>query len=177
MRNALLASLCLMAALGCGFLSNLSNKNGSNANNGEKPSASPDAKPSSSPNAPDKKPSPEASTLIPTLKKSAGKYPYAIKLMENAELKTRLMKLLGKDYAGMKSHWNVESPIEIDGDIFKASGCEAHNCGPNNYFMFVDLKNDNINVFHIEDSGTKHYFENGEIKLPAHFAEDLTGNN
>src|SRR5471030_2683336 len=99
MRNALLASFCLIAALGCGFINDLANKNGSNSNNGEKPTASPTASPS--PNATETKPTPAASTLIPLLKKSAGKYPYEIKLMENAELKERLTKLLGKDYAAM----------------------------------------------------------------------------
>ena len=65
--------------------------------------------------------------------------------------------------------------IEVENEIFKAGACEAHNCGSNNYLIFVDLQKDNINVFHIEDSGKKHYFENGEIKLPAKFAEDLNG--
>ena len=33
--------------------------------------------------------------LAPTLKKSVGKYPYEIKLLENEEMKGRLKKLLG----------------------------------------------------------------------------------
>ena len=175
MRNALFAIICMVAVSGCGIFDKLSNQNAVNNTNGNKPYASPDAKPT--PGTTETKPSPAASTLVPLLKKSSGKYSYEIKLMENAELKGRLMKLLGKDYVGMKAHWNVETPTEIEDDIFRASACEAHNCGSNNYVMFVDLKNDNINVFHIEDSGTKHYFERGEIKLPGKFASDLTNND
>ncbi len=175
MKNALLAFLCLTAAMGCGFLNNLSNSSGSNANNSTNRAPSPDRTPTPA-NSPTAKPSKEASTLIPMLRKSAGKYPYEIKLIENADLKARLTKLLGKDFADFKANFSVQSPIEIEGDIFKSGACQAHNCG-NNYFLFVDLKNDNINVFHIDnDMEKKHYFENGEIKLPAKFAEALANN-
>ena len=85
------------------------------------------------------------------------------------------MKLLGKDYADFKANFSVQSPIEIEGDVFKSGACQAHNCG-NNYFLFVDLKNDNINVFHIDDTVKKHYFEKSEIKLPAKFATALANN-
>ena len=176
MRNTLLACFCVFAAMGCGFLSNLGNKNGSN-NPSEGTTASPEAKPTASPSVAETKPSPPKASMIPLLKKSAGKYPYEIKLLDNAELKDRLTKLLGKDFAAMKAHWNVETPMEIEGEIFKASACEAHNCGANNYVVFVDMNGDNINVFHIEDSRTKHYFEKGEIKLPSKFAKELAPDN
>ncbi len=73
----------------------------------------------------------------------------------------------------MKKYWNVESPIEIEDDVLMTSGCEAHNCGPNRYILVFDLNSDNLNVFHQEDSETKHFFENGEIKLPKRFVDEM----
>jgi len=173
MRNVLLVVFCLTAALGCGFLNNLGNDNGANTGNGAGANASSNAKPSPSATVAESKASPPKASIIPLLRKSAGKYPNDIKLLNNPELKERLAKLLAKDFGPMKAHWNVETPMEIENGIFKASACEAHNCGSNTYVIFIDLQKDNINVFHVEDSGTKHYFENGEIRLPAKFTEDL----
>jgi hypothetical protein len=112
--------------------------------------------------------------MLLTLRKSAGKYPYEVKLLENSELRTRLTKLLGGEWPDMKANWNVEIPIEIEGPVFKASACQAHNCAANNYVMFVDLDNDNINVYHIEeDKGAETYFEKGRIALPRKFEDEI----
>ncbi len=119
---------------------------------------------------------PRNADLSSFLKRSAGKYPYQVKLLGNAELNGRLKKLLGADLADLKDHWNVETPIQIEDGIFMASACEEHNCGANNYLIFVDLNKDNINVFHTDDNGTKHYFESGEIKLPKKFADEVGTN-
>ncbi len=122
-------------------------------------------------------PKPEASPTRPglasVLKKMEGKYPAEAKLFDNEELKSRLKKLLGKDYSPMRSKWNVETPIEIVSGVFKASACEAHNCGANNYYIFVDLEGDNINVFHVEDEEPTTYYEKGRIKLPAEFSDNI----
>lgn len=168
MKNILPLVVLMIAVLGCDISKYVNSGKPDNSNTA-KPTPSSDSKPSS--------PQPEATPSKPgvtsILKKSAGKYPYEIKLLDNAELKDRLKKLLGAEFAAMKANWNVETPMEIESGIFKASACEAHNCGSNNYILFVDLKNDNINVFHVEDSGTKHYFESGEIKLPEKFTVDF----
>ena len=163
--------LLLIAVLGCDFSKYVdSNKNGNS--NVAKPA--PETKPTPSA-TPKPEVTPSAPAYIALLKKSAGKYPYEIKLLDNAELTSRLKKLLGKDFADMKSHWNVETPMEIENGVFRASGCEAHNCSSNNYIMFVDLKADNINIYHVvEDEGTRHYFESGEINLPKKFASELS---
>jgi hypothetical protein len=170
-KNTLLIFVFAVAALGCNISTFINNGNDGNSNTA-KPSPTIDSKPSVA-NSPKPEPSPTASTFIATLTKSAGKYPDDIKLLDIQDLNERLKKLLGKDFAAMKKNWNVETPMEIEKSIFMASGCEAHNCGANHYLMFVDLKNDNINVFHIEDEAVKHYFESGEIKLPDKFASEL----
>jgi len=173
MKNVLLVIACISFVLGCS-ISNLFNRNAANKVNEAKPSPThtETPKPAPSPSV-----SPAATGLVSTLKRSAGKYPYEVKLLENADLRSRLGKLLGGEWADMKANWNVEIPIEIEGPIFRASACQAHNCAANNYVMFVDLDNDNINVYHIEEEkGTKTYFEKGKIALPKKFEEELKGN-
>ncbi len=111
--------------------------------------------------------------IMATLKKSAGKYPYDIKLIENKEISARLRKLMGREFTDLKQNWNVERPMVIHSNIVEAYGCEKHNCGDNHYLMYVDLINNNINVFHFNEEGKKTYFEKGEIELPKAFADAL----
>jgi len=171
MKNVLLVITCISFVLGCS-ISNLFNRNAANKVAEPKPSPTHTATPTPSPSP---GVSQTSTGIVSTLKKSAGKYPYEIKLLENAELKVRLTKLLGGGWQDMKANWNVETPIEIEGSIFRASACQAHNCAANNYVMFVDLDQDNINVYHIEeDKGTDTYFEKGKIALPEKFEEELT---
>ena len=173
MKNVLLVIACVSFVLGCS-ISNLVNRNAANKTVEQKPSPvhSATPTPSLSPSV-----SQTASGIVSTLKKSAGKYPYEIKLLENRELKTRLTKLLGGDWPDMKANWNVEIPNEIEDSIFRASACQAHNCAANNYVMFVDLESDNINVYHVEeDKDTKTYFEKGKITLPKKFEEEIKPN-
>ena len=159
----------VIIVLGCDISKYVNSSKNDTANAAKPtPTASPGPSISTKPEVTPAKPG-----IVSIIKKSVGKYPYEIKLLENEEMKGRLQKLLGKDFAGMKANWNVETPIEIENDIMMASGCEQHNCGANMYLMFVDLKDDNINVFHVNEDGTKHYFESGEIALPKKFADEV----
>jgi hypothetical protein len=81
---------------------------------------------------------------------------------------------MGADYAAMKKFWGTESPIKADGDVLMMSGCEPHNCGDNQYVMFIDTARDNINVVHIKNGVAKDYKEKGDIPLPKQFADDLS---
>ncbi len=170
-KNSLLIVALVVVGLGCD-ISKLVNNGKSDDPNPPRTTPTVEAKPSPA-NSPKPSATPATSSLIDILKRSKGKYPYQAKLLEIPDLKERLKKLMGSEFAAMKKYWNVESPFEIENDVLMASGCEAHNCGSNHYFLFVDLKNDDINVYHQEDSGTKHYYERGEIKLPTKFADDL----
>jgi hypothetical protein len=171
MKNLPLLAILCFAVMGCD-ISRFVNK-GETSNSTANLTTTPEAKPSPS-ISPTPKPTPAAPSLVTFLKKSVGKYPYEIKLMENPELKSRLKKLLGKDYAAMDENFDVQAPLEVMNDVLMTTGCEAHNCGANQYLLFVDLKSDNINVFHITDDETKHYFEHGEIRLPKKFADQVT---
>lgn len=173
MKNIAVLIVLAVAVLGCD-ISRFGKKEGSDTPNTSKPTPTAEPKPSATA-SPKIESTPAAPTFIPTLKKAVGKYPSDIKLLEIAEINARLKRLLGKDFADMKTNFNVEIPNELQGDIFKAEACQAHNCGSNRYMIFFDLKNDNINVFHVEDEVPKTFFEHGEIKLPTKFAADLAG--
>ena len=134
-----------------------------------------------SPSTPKASPSPVAEAtpkpgIMATLGKSKGKYPYELKLLDDPELKSRLQKLLGVDFAGLKADWNVETPIEIQNGILMTSGCQQHNCDGNIYYMFIDLERDNINVYHVE-KGNQLYSENGRIDLPRSFADEMSSSD
>jgi len=174
MKNLLTLAVLMIAVLGCDISKFISSKNENL--NAAKPSPTVESKPSPSA-SPTRKPTPAEPGLIAFLKKSVGKYPYEVKLLNNAELKGRLKNLLGKDFAAMDKYFDVQSPMEVVNDVLMTTGCESHNCGANQYLLFIDLKNDNINVFHVGDDGTKHYFEHGEISLPKKFADQIAANN
>ncbi len=167
MRNALVAVIILIfASLGCSlsrFVTTNDNK-----------TATPTPTVSSPAPSPSQAATPDKPALVDTLKKWKGKYPYEVKFIENADVRARLSSLLGRDFADLKKNFNVETPIEIRSGILKAQACQAHNCGANNYYIFVDLVRDNFNVYHIEDSGVKTYFEKGKIKLPEDFEASLS---
>lgn len=108
------------------------------------------------------------------LKPSVGKTVGEIKLWQNEEINTRLKKLMGADYTIMKKFWNTETPIKKFGDFLMMTGCEQHNCGDNQYVIFMDTSEGNINVVHIHNKTTKRWNENGEIDLPPTFADELS---
>ena len=102
-----------------------------------------------------------------------GKYPKEVQLLENAKLKPRLQQLLGKDFDALVKYWNTETPITAEGRVLSTTGCEQHNCGNNQYLLYIDISNDNINVFHINKGKMKKYAEKGEIKLPTAMQKDF----
>lgn len=173
MKNIAILTVLVVMMLGCD-LSKLTKSAGTSNSNSAQSPTTPMATAT-----PAKTPAPEATVEIPSyvavLKKSAGKYPSDIKLLDIDGLKERLQKLLGNDMAEMKAKFDVEMPNEIEDSVFKGEACEAHNCGANRYIIYVDLKDGNINVYHVRDEKTKKYLENGEIKLPEKFAKDLAG--
>lgn len=110
---------------------------------------------------------------IALFRSSVGKTADDIHLWENKEITARLEKLLGPDYADMKKYWQTQSPIEAEQNVLSLTGCEAHNCGDNQYLMYIDTANNNINVFHVKSGKMKEYKEKGVIVLPSRLAKDF----
>jgi hypothetical protein len=163
MKKVLFIACITAFAIACAAPANTTNSNApiSTASKSSAPATA-----SSTPVAP---PSP-----LSSLKASVGKTAVDIKLWDNKDVGPRLEKLMGADYATMKKNWGTESPIKADGDVLMMSGCEPHNCGPNQYVIFIDTAADNINVVHIKNSVAKDYKEKGDITLPKQFADELS---
>lgn len=163
MRKVLFIACITAFAIACGAPANTTNTNppNSTASNSSTP-----ATVSSTPVAP--------ASPLSSLKASVGKTAVDIKLWDNKDVGPRLEKLMGADYATMKKFWGTESPIKADGDVLMMSGCEPHNCGANQYVMFIDTARDNINVVHIKNGVVKDYKEKGDIPLPKQFADELS---
>ena len=156
--------LCIVGitafAIACGAPANTTNTNSPASNSGTPSNTSKTAVAPASP--------------LSSLKASVGKTAVDIKLWDNKDVGPRLEKLLGADYAAMKKFWGTESPIKADGDVLMMSGCEPHNCGDNQYVIFIDTAKDNINVVHINKGVAKDYKEKGDITLPKEFADELS---
>ena len=163
MKKVLFIACITAFAIACGAPANTTNTNSTNspASNSSTPSNT--SRTAAAPASP-----------LSSLKASAGKTAVDIKLWDNKDVGPRLEKLMGADYATMKKFWGTESPIKASGDVLMMSGCEPHNCGDNQYVMFIDTANDNINVVHINKGVAKDYKEKGDITLPKEFADELS---
>ncbi len=125
------------------------------------------------PPAAEKTNSTSTTSELATLKDSVGKTATEINLWQHKVVGPRLEKLLGSDYAAMKKNWNTESLLRVEGNVLTVSGCQQHNCGANQYIIFADTANDNINVVHLFNGKMKRYNEKDEILLPKAMADDF----
>lgn len=118
----------------------------------------------------------ELGTLVPSGKKATelvGKTATEAKLFSNRKVYSRLQILMGPDYSRMRKFWNVETPIKKFGDFLMMTGCEQHNCGDNQYVIFMDLGLGAINVHHVGKGTSKVWNGGHEMKLPPPFEEEL----
>jgi hypothetical protein len=73
-------------------------------------------------------------------------------LLTESALSPRLKTLLGTDYDQMVNYWNTETPFIKEGDILHASGCKQHDCNTYSYDLYIDIKNNKINVYKFSKS-------------------------
>lgn len=102
-----------------------------------------------------------------------GKYAGQEKLFENETLAARLKGLDRFNYDAMLQRWNTETPIVIEEGILHMSGCKQHDCPSSAYDFFLDLENDNINIYNFRSNMLRLYQEKGMIDLPPGFAEEM----
>lgn len=95
------------------------------------------------------------------LKKYAGKYPHDVHLLTGPALAKRLKKLLGNRYAFVQKTWAVETPMQVEGNVFSASGCQQHNCADTNFIIAVDFSNNVLYAGIREETKVKLYAEDG----------------
>lgn len=101
---------------------------------------------------------------LDTLASFKGKYPTEIKLLSYGPLSGRIKKLVGDYYFEfLRSHWQVEPPIEVENNIFTSSACEAHNCGATNAIIVYDLAAKKLSVGIKENGRARTWSELSEI--------------
>ncbi len=102
-----------------------------------------------------------------------GKYPTQEKIFDNKYLAKRLKKIERFNFDNMVRDWNTENPISIENQIIHSSGCRAHSCPDSGYELFVDLKNDNINIYFFMGNTLRVYKEKGWIVLPKIYQDEI----
>jgi hypothetical protein len=108
-----------------------------------------------------------------SLKDYVGKSARQEKLFEREPLAGRLKVLQGLDYEIFIALWNVETPITIENNVVHMSGCKQHACPESAYDFFMDLDNDNINIYHFRSNTLRIYAEKGRIELPPGYTEEI----
>lgn len=73
-------------------------------------------------------------------------------LLTESILSPRLKNLLGTDYDQMVKYWNTETPFTKQGSILHASGCKQHDCNTYSYDLYIDIKNNKINIYKFSES-------------------------
>lgn len=87
-----------------------------------------------------------------TLNNLVNKSVIGIHLLTEGSIAPRLKSLLGTDYDQMVKYWNTETPFIKEGDILHASGCKQHDCNTYSYDLYIDTKNNKINVYKFSQS-------------------------
>ncbi len=90
------------------------------------------------------------------------------KILDNAVIKARLKKVLGKkNYASFLESFETLNPIEKNGDILFSSGCLIHACGHLESAIAVDLVNNTIHAAIYNEEKKTGYFNEKGSKTPA----------
>lgn len=108
-----------------------------------------------------------------SLQDYVGKSARQEKLFETEPLAGRLKVLKGLDYEIFLALWNTETPISIENNVVHMSGCKQHACPESAYDFFMDLDNDNINIYHFRSNTLRIYDEKGRIDLPPGYKEEI----
>ena len=101
------------------------------------------------------------------------KYATQEDLFEDDLFASRLKALDRFNYDALLQNYNKETKISIVDNIAHMSGCKADDCPTRGYEFFIDIDNDNINVFLFRSNMLKVYHEKGLIELPMQFAKEL----
>jgi len=119
------------------------------------------------------KPETKSYTGINFLNELIGKYPTHEKIFKNEILSHRLKEIDNLDFDKLIANWNTETPLVIEDQIIHASGCNDSDCPSNAYELFIDLTNDNINVYHFRGNTLRVYAEKEWITLPKIFNDEI----
>ncbi|KQW98984.1 hypothetical protein [Flavobacterium sp. Root420] len=95
-------------------------------------------------------------------------------LLTESSITPRLKTLLGSDFDQMVKYWNTETPFTKEGDVLHASGCKQHDCNTYSYDLYIDTKNNKINVYKFSQSKLTVFAEDDfRIALKDSLLQDL----
>ena len=95
-------------------------------------------------------------------------------LLTESSITPRLKTLLGSDFDQMVKYWNTETPFTKEGDVLHASGCKQHDCDTYSYDLYIDTKNNKINVYKFSQSKLTVFAEDDfRIALKDSLLQDL----
>lgn len=101
------------------------------------------------------------------------KYARQEDLFKNEVFANRLKQLDRFNYDALLQFYNTETPIVIIDNIVHMSGCKQHSCPDNAYDFFIDLNNDNINIYYFRSNMLRIYKDKEMIDLPEVFAREM----
>jgi len=94
--------------------------------------------------------------------------------LTKSSLAPRIKKLLGSDYEEMVKNWNTETPFEKQENILHAWGCKQHDCNSYSYDLYIDVKNNKINVYKFAESKLTVFKEdNFDVEIKDGLLKDL----
>ena len=102
-----------------------------------------------------------------------GKYPSKDQIFKDKYFSARLKKIKGLHYELMMQNWNDETSLTREESVLHSSGCMKGNCAGGAYELFIDLKQNNINIYYFNANSMRVYNEKGWIKLPPGFKKEL----
>ncbi len=114
---------------------------------------------------PDAKPAGKI-TVETLITENEGEYPRDLDIFGTNSVNSRLENILGDQYAAIKENFETQTPVVSEEDVYKFSGCKAHNCPSFITKVYYDAKQDNFNVIVSQSGKVKVYEEKGGIKVP-----------
>lgn len=88
-----------------------------------------------------------------------------LNIFENTDFVDRIKPIVEEVYEEILENFNTETPIVSDRDIYKFTGCKAHDCPSYLITFLYDAKNDNFNVLINQNGRVKVYEENGKVTV------------
>lgn len=89
------------------------------------------------------------------------KYGFEVELLDHPVLESRLEKLLGaSEWEFLQDIWQVETPIEIENNMFYAWAMEKHSAGDPSAVIMADISKNILYVGIRKDGKVKFYTEN-----------------
>jgi hypothetical protein len=106
---------------------------------------------------------PKSSATV-NLSKSESQYPF--ELFKNKTVKSRMKKLLGKNYSDFFDSFETQEPFKKKGNFLFSSGCLIHACGHLESAIAIDLSTNSIHVGIFRENEAAKTFNENKRKTP-----------